>query len=406
MLYVFLIYVALSLFFFARPCHALGREAQVVITAVVPPETPRGDDVYITGSHPAFGPWKANRVRLERAGGRKFLYRASFPEGTLLEFKFTRGGFRKVEKDGEGREILNRILAVGPGTNAMECRIEAWQDTVEKPEPVDVRELEMCLPYVPIRKFRSKYLFFRRDIVVMLPAGYHSRKDSSRRYPVLYMHDGNNLFDPRASYQGVDWGVDEAVAGLAACGEIEDVIVVGIYNTRARMVEYAPFADERQKQYQGLNYLKFIERELKPLIDSRFRTMPGPKHTAVGGSSMGGIISLFFGLSRPDLFTGMIVMSPALWWGRGRIAEVAAESNFNPETTRIWMDMGTEEGDEMVDSTRKFDSEFRALYPNFKNYLYEEFEGATHSEGAWRERIGLALKHVFGAIRTPSRRRK
>ena len=405
MLYISLFSIVFLFLFFRKVnCHAEPGD-NVVIRAIVPKETPPGDNIFITGSHPAFGPWKPNRAMLRKVGKRRYEYRAFFPEGTLLEFKFTRGGFRKVEKDSDGREILNRNLIVGPGNNEIECSVEAWPDTVDKPDPVDVRELDMCLPYVPFRKMRSKYLFFRRDVVVMLPAGYHSKKDRDKRYPVLYMHDGNNLFDPLASYQGVDWGIDEAVAGLTAGGEMEEIIVVGIYNTRARMIEYAPFADEKQKQHQGAGYLKFIERELKPMIDSKFRTKPGPRNTAVGGSSMGGIISLYYGLTRPDIFTGMIVMSPALWWGGGKIAEIAAESNFNPETTRLWMDMGTAEGDDMVNSTREFDSKFRKLYPNFKNYVYAEFEDATHSEEAWRDRLHLALKHLYG-VKTSATRKK
>ena len=141
------------------------------------------------------------------------------------------------------------------------------------------------------RKFYSKSLNNRRDIIVWLPPSY--KKEKQRRYPVLYIHDGQNIMDPKTAYIGVDWQVDETVTRLIKSGELQEIIIVGIYNTPERLEEYSDSP-------KGNNYMKFMVEQLKPFIDKYYRTMPSNEYTAVMGSSMGGLISFLLAWNYPE----------------------------------------------------------------------------------------------------------
>ncbi len=212
------------------------------------------------------------------------------------------------------------------------------------------------------------------------------------------MHDGNNLFDARLSFQGVDWGVDEAIDRLVKTKKMKEIIVVGIYNTEARLDEYAPMRDEKRGGGGlGEDYSRFVVEELKPFIDEKFRTLTDPSNTAVGGSSLGGLISLYMGLEYPEVFGGMLVISPALYWDNYSIIPWAMSKGFDNSRNRLWMDMGLLEGRTALRSSRILDGEIRKNYPQFKSYKYREFKDAQHNEAAWRARIHLALAFMFGA---------
>src|ERR1039458_459727 len=170
-------------------------------------------------------------------------------------------------------------------------------------------------PLVPYKSFQSKFVD-SREVDVWLPPGYN--QNSSAKYPVLYMHDGQNLFDPHLSYTGVPWGVDKAIARLSSEGKIRAAIVVGIWNTPKRFGEYMPqkaVSVTNTAQLPGIpipthdeivsdNYLKFIVEELKPFIDAHYRTLPGRADTFIMGSSMGGLISAYAVAEYPKVFGG------------------------------------------------------------------------------------------------------
>src|SRR5438067_3163560 len=146
------------------------------------------------------------------------------------------------------------------------------------------------------RQFPSRTLGNRRDILVYLPPGY--RRFLRRHYPVLYLHDGQNLFDSATAFGGVEWGVDETAQRLILGGKIEPLIIIGIYNTgEQRIDEYTPTIDPRQQRGGKADlYGRFIVEELKPFIDHRYRTMAGPEFTGLGGSSLGGLVSFYLGM--------------------------------------------------------------------------------------------------------------
>lgn len=228
-----------------------------------------------------------------------------------------------------------------------------------------------------------------RDIHVYLPPSYHR---SSADYPVLYMHDGQNLFDPAISFAG-EWGIDDAIVATGC-----EAVVVAIPNIDSvRMAEYSPFADWECGGGRGEAYVDFLVETVKPIIDQAFRTRRDAASTVIGGASMGGLISLYAQRSRPDVFGCAAVMSPSLWYGREPLfAWLVAQGR---RSGRFYLDIGTLEGDEMLADARRL----RALleqqgYRAGSDLRYCE-QDAEHCEAAWAERFRNALPFLVKSSR-------
>jgi predicted alpha/beta superfamily hydrolase len=252
--------------------------------------------------------------------------------------------------------------------------------------------------------FPSKILGNRRDVLVYLPPGYG--RFSRRRYPVLYLHDGQNVFDAATSFAGVEWGVDETAQRLIGEGLIEPLIIVAVFNMgEDRIHEYAhtrgvyDHTSERKKRSRGLarQYGDFLINELKPYIDRKYRTKRRAEFTALGGSSLGGLVTLAIGILYPQAFTRLIVMSPSLWWDDFSIYRLVDSINHKPPL-KIWLDTGTNEpGWEQVRELR--DRLAKKGWKVFDDLRYLEVKGADHSEGAWAARVDPALRFLFSPPR-------
>src|SRR5438093_5231903 len=198
------------------------------------------------------------------------------------------------------------------------------------------------------RAFHSRVLGNQRDVFVYLPPGY--RRFSSRRYPVLYMHDGQNVFDAAISFAGVEWGVDETAQRLIHRKLIEPLIIVAVANIgEERVHEYAPTPgviepkDHPRKRCRGLAqiYGQFLIEELKPFIDNKYRTNPDAEFTGLGGSSLGGLATLSIGIFYSEVFTRLIVMSPSIWWDDYAIFRLVGILGAQP-LLKIWLETCTE----------------------------------------------------------------
>jgi predicted alpha/beta superfamily hydrolase len=235
----------------------------------------------------------------------------------------------------------------------------------------------------------SPQLGNQRDLLVYLPPSY-ARGD--RRYPVIYMHDGQNLFD-RATSFGEEWEVDQTLEEASAEGL--ESIIVGIPNTEARLDEYSPFPDRRHTQGgRGDAYLDFIVETVKPMVDRDFRTRPERECTGIAGSSMGGLISLYGYFRRPEVFGFVGAMSPALWFGGRGIFRYIKERPFSPG--RIYLDIGTNEGGEALTDARRM----RRLledkgYRSGKDLLFYVEMGGKHNERAWARRLKGSLRFLL-----------
>jgi predicted alpha/beta superfamily hydrolase len=251
----------------------------------------------------------------------------------------------------------------------------------------------------------------RRDVDVYLPASYSAARD---RYPVVYMHDGQNLSDPETAFAGT-WELDATLARLAARGI--EMIVVGVHNVPDdRLIEYSPFPDRRHGGGDADAYLTFLTQTLKPRIDRTFRTRRERDATAIFGSSMGGLVSLYGFFRHPSVFGRAGVMSPSIWYGQAAILDFISEARTPPG--RLYLDVGTHEGVGTLRDARRagrllvrkgFARDRRARRPRAKpaaadrrtkhegkpRLRYIEHAGGRHSEADWASRLEAALEFLL-----------
>lgn len=229
----------------------------------------------------------------------------------------------------------------------------------------------------------------KRQVRLYLPPGYAS---STKRYPVLYMHDGQNLFDDATAYAG-EWKVDETLDALAREGKLE-LIVVGIdYGQDKRMQELNAWNNERFGAAEGKEYTDFVVKTLKPLIDSKYRTLPGREHTAIMGSSMGGLASHYALVQYPEVFSKAGVFSPAYWTAGPSFDFVAARPV--PKDARVFMLMGEKEGPQMVGDVKRMADVVRKSGHPAANTVLKIVPGAEHNEGFWSGELREALLWMY-----------
>jgi len=250
----------------------------------------------------------------------------------------------------------------------------------------------------------SQYLHNQRGLAIYLPPGY---AQSQQHYPVLYMHDGNNLFDPRLAFGGTPWWVQRTLDQLISLELMPPILVVGVYNTLGRNHEYTwsrmhtPWGAEGG---QGPLYARYLIHELKPMIDRRYRTRPQAHHTAVMGSSLGGLSAFDLGLHYPDVFGKIGMVSPSLWWNRG---ESLHQARHYPQGLTLWLDMGSREGGRMRIDRNPNILNIRRLkralqgrgYREGHDLGYLEDRGGQHNEWWWGQRLHLPLLFFFGSAK-------
>jgi predicted alpha/beta superfamily hydrolase len=232
----------------------------------------------------------------------------------------------------------------------------------------------------------------RRDVLVYLPSSY-DRND--KPYPVIYMHDGQNLFDPTTSFAG-EWGVDSALAKAPRRGR--RAIVVGVPNAGIdRIREYSPFVDEKIGGGLGDCYLDWLEQQVMPMIDARFRTIREPEGKGIVGSSLGGLISLYAFFRQPSRYGFVGAMSPALWFAEGDIFRFVESAGY--VRGRIYLDVGTREGEgTLANAKRMRDLLVDHGYQRGKDLMWVEDKGGMHNEAAWGRRLRTALPFLLGGV--------
>jgi predicted alpha/beta superfamily hydrolase len=251
------------------------------------------------------------------------------------------------------------------------------------------------LDHIP--DFESKVLGNSRHVTIYLPAGYDERED--RRYPVLYMHDGQNLFEAeRAFIPGNHWRLKEAADEAIGSRGAEPMIIVGIDNTGAsRIDEYTPTNDPKKGGGgKAAEHARMLIEELKPAIDARYRTRGDAPNTAIGGSSLGGLDTLYLVMRHPDVFSRAAVMSPSVWWN-DRVILKEVEAFSHEPRPRIWLDIGGREGAEALGDARKLRDLLKARGWNPDNFAYREDRRGDHSERAWAARSRPMLEFLFPA---------
>jgi enterochelin esterase-like enzyme len=393
----------------------------VTIRAIVPDNS---GEVYLTGNVEQLGPWRADGL-LMQGQGRERTASLRLPAGTALEYKITQGAWEHEGLGPSGTVMPNSTLNVSGDVEGA-ITIVDWKHDIEEyvADPAGAGVLGELIYW---RDVASPLLAERRHVEIYLPPQYSANPDA--RFPVIYAHDGQNLFDPRIANTGVDWGVDEAMQALVNEGAVEPAIVVGIWSTSQRRLEYAPAgvlsavdgdvralaADEFPADLRmGDNYIRFLADELKPRVDAEFRTRTGPESTFLMGSSMGAIISAYGMAERPEVFGGAAGLSmhwpvgverrnfverAEIWrpaiiaaWGR-----YFASKHLQPATHLLWVDHGTGFLDELYVPYQE------AALPMLRELGYVDgvslgarvYPGANHNEAAWRARLREPLTFLL-----------
>ena len=373
----------LLLIFFALAFRYIkAEEFEITFTVIVPDSLATSDTLYIAGNAKQLGDWQPNDVPLIQIAKNIYQVKVKLLLNAGIEYKFTRGSWYKEEVLADGTIPGNKYLTVTQDQTVTH-QIQNWCDRFYK----SVGGITGNLRYH--HRFYASKLKNERTIVVWLPESYET--ELQKYYPVLYMHDGQNLFDPTTSYIGVDWQMDETADSLIKQGESEEIIIVGIYNTPDRIEEYS----DTEK---GRAYMDFIVSDLKPFIDSTYRAIPDRDHTGVMGSSMGGLTSFYLIWRYPEIFSKAGCLSTSLLWNNGALLkEIENFAGQKPEI-KIYLDS----------SGKGSEGRMKPDYENLKTLLisrgfvegidleyYFDTEG-DHSERSWAKRAWRPLRFLFG----------
>jgi metallo-beta-lactamase class B len=331
------------------------------------------DSIYMVGNHNQWNPADSNH-RVGSGGQPATLVLKNVPAGRY-EFKFTRGSWQNVETGPAGEDVGNRQLFVNSDT-AIEVSVHGWKDDFSA--PARPRTLSSNVQVLD-SAFEIPQLGRTRRLWVYLPPGY---KKSKKRYPVMYMHDGQNLFDESTAAFG-EWGVDECLDSLSRLKtkHKRECIVIGIENGPRRMNEYNPYDFGQAGKGEGTQYVDFLATTLKSYIDRRYRTLTSKQNTIIAGSSMGGLISYYAMLRYPEVFGKGGIFSPAFWTADS--IKVLTSTAGNKLTGNLFFYMGGQEGDNSIEDMQEVTA---ILGEHSPALIYEVIDPlAAHNEQAWRK---------------------
>ena len=347
----------------------------------IPADTPAGDGIYMSGN---FENWSGGQEDYKlKESGQIYLIELPAVEQDIL-FKFTRGDWNTVEVDADGSSIANRELSLQKQKDTIRLEIEAWGDFTAKTSTAsaNVKVLSESFDMGTLQK--------KRNIWIYLPENY---KDTEKKYPVLYMQDGQNLFDKATSYTG-EWEVDETLDRLSASDGLE-LIVVGIdHGGQDRIDEYSPYKlKSYESKVQGHNYVKFISEELKPFVDANYRSLPERENTGIMGSSLGGLISFYAAMEFDQVFGFAGVFSPSF---ELIDPSIARDDIAKPLTnTRIYLMCGDQESGNMAPEMKKMTEQLVASGFDPANIRSEVIKGGKHNEELWKNEFESAVRWLL-----------
>lgn len=381
-----LILTILALFSF-HPSEA-GQKVSLRFVVTAPAGT-QSKSLKIVGNHAAIGAWKVKNGLVLRPDPKRpgvYVGDLSIDVGESLEFKVVRDSWTNVEKSAAGGEIRNRKVKVTK-PETVSFSVARWADKGPPTTP------EAHITF--LGNFGQKSLGRDRPVWVHRPEGYKK----SRSYPVLYMLDGQNVFDPSTAAFGEEWGADEAHDQLLKAKKIIPVVIVAIGNSAGRMYEYTPDKDPNYSSGGGLHKLEMmIQQEIEPALRKKYSIKKGPKNRGIMGSSLGGLAAFHLALRHPDRYGVVGVISPSFWWNKRSTLTAIKKVKKLKRAHRMWMDMGTKEGD---GATPVRDLKDVAAQLRKKGYKASELKifidkNATHSEPSWRKRLPRVLSFLYG----------
>jgi predicted alpha/beta superfamily hydrolase len=386
---------ALAYAFVAATLIAGPAQAQTTLRVLVPAATPAGPPVYVAGAFNGWQPAAAGYALSRQPDG---TYQLTVPAAVQgpQEFKFTRGSWATGEVDAQFQPIANRRAEFRAVPHTLTLQVANWQDqnpggaarTKAHTRAANVRMLadSFRLPQLPGRT---------RRVWLYLPPGY--ARQPTKRYPVVYLQDGQNVFDEATAFAG-EWGVDETLNQLAAGpAKATQAIVVAIDNGgERRLNEYSPWANaEYQKGGEGDQYTDFLARTLKPYVDAHYRTRPEAAHTAIAGSSMGGLIALYAGLKYPQVFGRVGVFSPAIWFAKDSLLAYARRHRPAPLASRFYFVAGPAESETMLPLMVAARRQLLASGVASSHIRLAAPADGQHAEWFWRREFGPAYRWLL-----------
>ncbi len=336
--------------------------------------------IFITGNQQQLSNWNPGRTILKNIDTNRWSISINFSKGTEIEYKFTRGSWATEPVDKWSKPFQNFNLMIKSDTTVIH-EFQYWKDDTRPAKSTITGSLNY-------HRQMKAFGVAPRDIVVWLPPGYDIESD--RRYPVLYMHDGQNIFDTSTASFGTEWRIDETADSLIRNGVIQPLIIVGIYNTQHRTPEYA---DTKL----GKKYRRFVVQKLKPYIDKHYCTLPDRDHTAVGGSSMGGLVSFMLVWENDNVFSKAICMSPA--FKIEKLDYITTVQNYKgpKKNIQIYIDNGGIELETQLQPG--IDEMIAALkqkgYRQNIEYFWCKDKNARHFESDWGKRMPWVLIQFF-----------
>jgi len=334
------------------------------------------DQVTIAGNLSQLGDWDPSKKILDKTDDSLFTITINIPKNSEIEYKFTRGSW-KTEALTENGIVPDNFKIIVKNDTTINHSIHKWRDENNLLSNITGNEKYH-------ENFYSPQLDNERDVIVWLPPNYD--KAINKNYPVLYLNDGQNVFDPTTSFLGIDWQLDETVTSLINEDRMKEIIMVGIYNTDDRTSEYSP-------KHKGEKYSEFLINTLKPFIDATYRTLKDAENTAVMGSSIGGSISFHIAWEYPDVFTMAGCLSPAFLVDDNEIVHRVKKDEEN-KTIKIVIFNGTKGLEsELQPAITEMVNVLESK--SFDDLIYKIFNGAEHNESAWAKQVEIPLLYFF-----------
>lgn len=361
-------------------------QAQVTFTVVsLPANTPPEDNLYIAGDFNGWNPGAEAQKLQKNEEDQWFITLPAANEGSSIQFKFTRGSWDKVEKGASGEEIPNRTFTYGNG-QTVEVTIYNWADGGGGSSSTAAANVSIV-----DENFLIPQLNRTRRVWIYLPPDY---ENSQKDYPVLYMHDGQNLFDNQTSFVG-EWEVDETLNAMADEG-FNVPIVVGVDNGGDdRIGEYTPWSNPQYGGGDGDKYAQFIVETLKPFIDANYRTLPGRENTGVMGSSLGGLISHYIALKYQETFSKAGLFSPSYWFSDNVWGFTLDQGKQQP--VRFYQMCGTNEGAGVVENMMRMSDTLKKAGFTDEEIKNKSVVGGQHNEALWKSEFREAIEWLFGS---------
>lgn len=359
-----------------------AQEKVKVTLEIISPTLDDSAKIYVAGNIEELGNWNPSKVMLDNRNNRSWRKTIEVIKGTRLEYKFTKGSWATEALGSDSFVPQNSVLIANNDTTVLKTILN-WRDKFNFKVAGQITGKVESYKNFTIEGLKP------RDIIIWLPPNYE--RESDKRYPVLYMHDAQNIFDPRTSNTFIDWQADETADSLIRNNEIEPIIIVGLNNTDDRSVEYSDTP-------LGHLYMNLIIEKVKPFVDSKYRTLPERNNTAVGGSSMGGLISMMCAWEHPEVFSKAACFSPAFKISGIDYVEKILKYDGPKKNIMLYIDNGG------VGLEAQLQTGVDEMISALKEKKYEEEidffvfidKTASHNEAAWAKRVWRPLEIFFG----------